>query len=196
MFVCAAALNVNTMVTGAERLSLMVGEAFIAAGWLGGLLGLLGLYSVLADQSRWSTRAGAVFAVSGAVAFVVLAAGSLVAYFNGGGVGDLPIPFVYLFPGVIAGSLLAFISFSVASLRSDLHSRTFGILLLVPALIFFTNFFILPFVVGDGTGPAPPEVIGTVTGGLALVMLAIGYVLRTEDAPPGGAKVAAETATK
>ena len=193
MFVVAAALNVVTIITGAERLSLMVGEAFIAAGWFGGVIGLLGLYAVLADQSRWSARAGAVFAVIGAVTFVVLAVASLVAYFNGGGVGDLPVPFIYLFPGIIIGSLLAFISFSVASLRSDVHLRTVGILLLVPSLIFFTNFFIIPMMIG--TGPNPPEIIFVVTSVLALVMLAIGYLLRTGDTPTGGVEPTTESTT-
>lgn len=194
MFVVAAALNVVAMIGGAERLSLMVGEAFIAAGWFGGLVGLLGLYTVLADQSRWLTRAGAVFAVIGAMTFVLLAVASLVAFFNGGGVGDLPIPFIYLFPGILLGSLLAFIPFSVASLRSDIHSRTVGTLLLVPPGIFFTNFFILPMILG--TGPNPPEIIFVVTSLLALVMLVIGYVLRTEDVPTGGTDPAAEPVTE
>lgn len=183
-FVFAAVLNVVTVVTGAERLSLMVGEAFIAAGWFGGLVGLLGLYPVLRDRSRWLTRAGAVFAVVGAVTMVVLAVASLVAFVQGGGVGDLPVPFIFLFPGLVIGSLLAFVSFSVASLRSDVPSRNVGVLLLVPALVFSTNFFILPIIVG--TGPAPPEIIFAVTSILALVMLAIGYLLRTGDVPTGG----------
>ena len=194
MFVVAAALTVASIVGGAERLSLMVGEAFIGAGWLGGVIGLLGLYSGLADRHRWFVRAGAAFAVIGAVTFVVLAIASLIAYFQGGGVGDLPVPFIFLFPGLVIGSLLAFLSFSVASLRSDVHSRTLGILLLVPALIFLINFFIVPM--AFGVGPNPPEVIFVVQSGLVLVMLALGYVLRTENMPTVGAEPAAEPATK
>lgn len=194
MFVVAAALNVFALVTGAERVSLMVGEAFIAAGWFGGLVGLLGVYPVLADRSRWLTRAGAVFAVIGAVTTVVLAVGSLVAFVQSGGVGDLPVPFVFLFPGLVLGSLLAFVSFGVASLRSDVHSRTVGVLLLVPALVFFTNFFVLPVV--GGTGPAPPETIFGVTSALALAMLAIGYVLRTGDVSAGGVEPTTEPTTE
>lgn len=194
MFVGAAALNVVAMVTGAERLSLMVGEAFIAAGWFGGLIGLLGLYAVLADQSHRMARAGAVFAVIGAVAFGVLALASLIAYVNGGGVGDLAVPFIYLFPGITTGSLLAFSSFSVASLRGDSHSRVVGILLLVPSLIFVTNFFVIPLIVG--TGPNPPEIIFAVTTALALVMFAIGYLLRTGDVPTGGVEPTGEPVTE
>ena len=193
MFVVAAALTVVSMTTGAERLSLMVGEAFIAAGWVGGLIGLLGVYAAVADQSSWSARAGAVFTVIGAVTFVVLAVASLVAYVNGGGVGDLPVPFIYLFPGIIIGSLLAFLSFSVASLRSDVHSRTVGILLLVPPITFVTNFFIIPAIVG--TGPNPPEVILIVQIVLALAMLAIGYVLPTGDRPTDGVEPTIESTT-
>lgn len=194
MFVAAAALNVVAMLAGAERLSLMVGEAFIAAGWFGGLIGLLGLYSGLANKNRWLARAGAVFATIGAVTFAVLAVASLLAYFQGGGVGDLPVPFIFLFPGLIVGSLLTFITFSVASLRSNVYSRTVGILLLVPPGIFFTNFFILPIILG--TGPNPPEIIFVVTSVLALAMLIIGYVLRTEDAPVVSSEPTAEPASK
>lgn len=194
MFVVAAALTVVSMVTGAERLSLMVGEAFIAAGWLGGLIGLLGLYPGLADRTRWSPRAGAVFTVIGAVTFVVLALASLVAYLQGGGVGDLPVPFIMLFPGLLAGSLLAFLSFSIASLRTDAYPRTVGLLLLVPPSIFVTNFFIAPLIFG--VGPNPPAVIFVVQSGLALVLLAIGYVLRSEAMPTISTEGTAGSATK
>jgi hypothetical protein len=178
MFIVSAALSVVAIVTGAERLSLMVGEAFIAAGWIGGLTGLLGLYPVLADRSRWLARAGGVFAVIGVVAFTVLAVVSLVGFFTGGGPGDFPIPLVFIIPGVFIGSFLAFVSFSGASLRSGVHSRTVGVLLLVPTAIFVTNLFILPAIVGSG--PAPPAVGLVVVSALALAMLAIGYTLRTE----------------
>jgi hypothetical protein len=169
---------------------LTVGEAFIAGGWIAGLLGLLGLYPGLADRSRWLSSAGVVFAVIGVLAFTVLAVVSFYAFVAGYGLGNFPVPVVYFIPGVFVGSLLAFVSFGVARLRSDAHSRTVGALLLVPSAIFLTNLFVLPAIFGSG--PAPPEVGFIVVSGLALTMLAIGYTLRTEDVPTDRSEPAVE----
>lgn len=113
--------------------------------------------------------------------FAVLAVTSLFAFVTGGGPGDLPIPIPFILPGVVIGSLLAFVSFSVVSLRSGTYSRIIGILLLIPSLIFSTNLFILPAILGPG--PTPPEVGVVVVSGLAVAMLALGYVFRTAPEP-------------
>lgn len=188
MFVVSAALNGIQIVAGTESLNLTVAEAFIAGGWLAGLLGLLGLYPELADRSRWLSRAGAVFAVIGVTAFAVLAVVSLYAFVAGYGLGNSPIPVVYFIPGVFVGSLLAFVSFSGAALRSDDLPQTLGLLLLVPSAIFVTNLFILPAIFGSG--PTPPEVGLVVVAGLALAMFAIGHLLRTEPEPTDHAESA------
>jgi hypothetical protein len=58
MFMVAAGLSLVDIVVGVERLGLLVGEVFIAAGWMGGLLGLLGLYPVVSKQDhRWPVLA-------------------------------------------------------------------------------------------------------------------------------------------
>ncbi len=181
MFAVSAALTVVAMLTGAVQPNMVLGEAFIAAGWIAPLLGLLGLYPTLADRNPWLGRAGVVFAIIGLVAFVFLAVASVVAFIQGLEITEIPIPVAVLLPGIIAGSLLAFVSFSVASLRSEAHSRTVGLLMLVPSAIFVTNFLILPAILGSG--PNPPEVGFVITGLLTLAMLAIGYALRTGDAP-------------
>lgn len=178
MFVVAATLNGVQVVAGSERLSLMVGEAFIAGGWIAGLLGLLGLYPGFADGSRWLSRAGVVFAVIGLLAFALLTVASLYAFVAGNEPGNFPIPIVYFIPGVFVGSLLAFVSFSGATFRSDDHPRALSIFLLVPSAIFVTNLFILPAIFG--TGQRPPEVLLVIVAGLALAMFVIGYMLRTE----------------
>jgi len=181
MFIVSAALNGIQIVAGTERLSLMVGEAFIAGGWMAGLLGLLGLYPGLTDRSRWLSRAGAVFAVIGLLAFAVLAVASLYAFVAGYEPGNFPIPIVYVIPGVFVGSLLAFVSFSGAALWSDDLPQILSLVLLVPSAIFVTNLFILPAIFGSG--PTPPAVGIVVVAGLALTMLAIGYLLRAEPEP-------------
>lgn len=192
MFVVAGAVNGLQIVAGMERLSLTVAEAFIAAGWIAGLLGLLGMYPGLAGRSRWLSRAGAVFAAIGVAAFSVLAVASLYAFVAGYGPENFPIPIVYFIPGVFAGSLLAFVSFSGATFRSDDPPQTLGVLLLVPSAIFVTNLFILPAIFGSG--PTPPEVGLAIVTGLALAMLAIGYVLRTESETTDSAEPAPDTA--
>jgi hypothetical protein len=46
-----------------------------------------------------------------------------------------------------------------------------------------------------GTGPNPPEIIFLVTSMLALVMLAIGYLLRTNELPASDPGKATDLAT-
>jgi hypothetical protein len=133
----------------------------------------------LSGRSRWLPRAGAVFALVGVAVFTVLAVESLYGVAAGYRLGSFPIPVVFFILGVFVGSLLAFVSFSGARLRSTAHSRTVGVLLLVPSVIFITNLFILPAIFGPG--PTPAEIGLAVVSGLALAMLAIGYALRAES---------------
>jgi low temperature requirement protein LtrA len=91
---------------------------------------------------------------------------------------------MFFIPGVLVGSVLGFVSFGVASLRTDAYSRTLGVLLLIPAILVVTN--VLRFIVGL-------EVVMITLGiviGDALAMLALGYVLRTEPTPTDRAEPA------
>lgn len=176
MFVDAAIVAAN-IVTGEEGF-LVLGQAFVGAAWTGALIGLLGLYPGLADRSRWLSRAGAVFAAVGVVTFAVMAVASLV-YYAGIPAGDFDAISVLFIPGVLVGSVLGFITFGVASLRTDAYSRTLGVLLLVPAVLVATN--ILRFAAGmDAATITLVIVIGD-----ALAMLAIGYALRAGPEPTG-----------
>lgn len=177
MFGIAAVLSAYAMVTGEVRVHQYLGEAFIAFGWIGGLVGLLGLYRGVAERSRWLARAGGAFTVVGLMAFTVLGVVSLVVFVTGGSIASMVHPALLLL-GVILGSLLAFVTFSAATFRSDAHPRVASLLLLVPAAIFVVNFVVLPVLLG-GQGN-PPAVGLVVVGALALGMLAIGYVLRTD----------------
>lgn len=194
MFAVAAALTVVAMVTGDVQSNMVLGEAFIAVGWIAPLVGLLGLSPLLADRSPRLVRAGVLFAVIGLVAFGYLTVASLAAFVWGLEITEIPIPIAVFLPGIIAGSLLAFVSFSVACLRSDAQSRAVGALVLVPSGIFVTNFLVLPIV--RGPGPNPPEVGFVITGLLALAMLAIGYVLRTDDGPTDRAESLSDSAVE
>lgn len=194
MFGISAGLTLVGMLTGAVEAYMILGEAFIAAGWIAPLLGLLGLARALADRSKRLVQAGSVFAVIGLVAFVFLAVASVVAFVQGLAITEIPIPVVVLLPGIIAGSLLAFVSFAVASRRSDVVPRPAGLLMLVPSAIFVTNFLILPAILG--AGPNPPEVGAVITGLLTLAMLSIGYVLQAMTPPADRARPVSEAAVE
>lgn len=173
LMVVDAALVAATIVTGTDRF-LLLGQAFVGAGWTGALLGLLGLYSGLADRSRWLSRAGAVFAVIGVVTFSVMAVAALV-YNAGIPAGEFDAISAFFIPGVLLGSVLGFVSFGVASLRTGVHTRILGLLLLVPAVLVVTN--LLRFAAGNESATVT---LGIVLGD-ALAMLAIGYLLRNES---------------
>lgn len=182
LMVVDAAFVAANVVTGTEDF-LLLGQAFVGAAWTAALVGLLGLYPGLADRSRWLSRAGAVFAVIGVVTFAVMAV-AVPVYYAGIPAGEYDAISMFFLPGVLVGSVLGFVSFGVASLRTGVHSRTIGILLLIPAILVATN--VLRFVVGL---EAVAITLGIVIGD-ALAMLAIGYVLRTEPTPTDRAEPA------
>lgn len=172
LMVVDAAFVAVTIVTGAEPF-LVLGQAFVGTAWAVALIGLLGLYPGLADWSRWLSRVGAVFAAIGVVVFAVMAVASLV-YYAGIPTGEYSDIGQFFIPGVLIGSVLGFVSFSIASLWTGIHSRTVGILLLVPPILVVTN--ILRFIAGlESTTLTLGIVIGD-----ALAMLALGSLLRTE----------------
>lgn len=153
-----------------------LGQVFVGAGWTAAFLGLLGLYPELADRSRWLARAGAVFAVIGAIVFAVMGVASL-AYYAGIPDGEIEALVPLFLLGVILGSILGFVSMGVATLRTDVYSRTLGILLFIPPALVFTN--LLTGIAGvDSAATTLAIVIGD-----ALAMLAIGYVLRSSPEP-------------
>lgn len=170
LMVVNAAFVAANVVTGADRF-LVVGEVFVGAAWAVALLGLLGLYPGLADRSRWLSRGGAVCAVIGVVVFTILA--GLSVYYYTAAVPLEDIDTAVFIPGVIIGSVLGFVLFSAAVLRTDVYPRLVGILLLVPATLVVTN--ILRFIAGY---EAATITLAVVVGD-ALAMLAIGYLLRT-----------------
>jgi hypothetical protein len=183
-----AVLVATNVITGTEHW-LLLGQAFVGVAWTAALLGLLGVYPRLADRSRWLSRAGAVFAGIGVVVFATMAV-TVLLYYAGIPAGEYGNVGQFFIPGVLVGSVLGFVSFSFASLRTGVHSRTFGILLLVPAVLVVTN--ILRFVAGlEST---------TITLGIVIAdasaMLAIGYLLRNEGVAVERAKPSVGPTTK
>ena len=86
---------------------MLLGQAFVAAGWTAGFVGLLGVFPGLADRSRRLAQAGAVLVGIGLLVFVSMGIASL-AYFSNALSGDLSALVPLLLPGVIIGSVLGF----------------------------------------------------------------------------------------
>jgi hypothetical protein len=159
---------------------------FAGAGFTLAFLGLLGLYPGLADRSPRLARAGAVFAILGTVGF------SLTFMLGIAEFVEITLPAwveaVQLLN--IIGIILGFLLTGIASLRTDAHTRSLGVFLLVPAVIFAVNITRVA-VLGAWTPSWAPFLLGSLQ---ALAMLAIGYSLRVESVPPERAERRTDTA--
>lgn len=142
-------------------------------GFLFGFLGLLGLYPSLADRSPWLARVGAAGAVLGAVAFSVFTVNTL-AELLGLVSGDPPAWSLFV---VLAttGFVLGYLSFGVASLRSGVHPRTVGLVLLMPATVIIVMFAHMV------AGYESPATVFVISSGQAMGHLAIGGSLQTKS---------------
>lgn len=174
MFVADAVLIGSVMLSAGDQLMLL-GQAFIAAGWTAGFIGLLGTFPKLAERSRRLAQAGAVFVGIGIVVFVGMGVASL-AYFTEMLSGDLSALVPIFLPGVVIGSVLGFLTFGAATLRTDIHSRSVGVLFVLLGLIPVVN--ILSGIAGIQSLTATLAIVV----GLALINLTLGYRLRTEEA--------------
>ncbi len=177
MFAVDAAI-VGYAITAAGEELMLLGQAFIAAGWTAGFVGLLGVYPGLADRSRRLARVGLGCVAIGIVVFVAMAIASL-AYFSDVLNGDLSTLVPLFLPGVIVGSVLGFLTFGTATLRTGTHGRPIGALFVVLGLFPVVN-------IGSGIAGVQ-SMTGTlaIVVGLTLVNLAVGYLLRTEDGAAG-----------
>lgn len=149
-------------------------DIFGPAGFAFAFVGMLGLYPNLADQSPWLTRFGAVFATIGMIASAITSVWHI-------GIWVVPAAtptFVTALPfGMVLGQFLGYIPFGLASLRADVHPRTFGLLLIaVPSLL-------AVMIVTVATGYATSGSAVILGSAQAIVHLAIGNSLRTEGIP-------------
>lgn len=150
-------------------------DIFVTTGHFVALVGLLGLYPVLATGTR---RLARVAGVAGTVALVSWFVMTVTRFLELAGLvsslGDaLPEPFFLV---VLASTILTYLSFGVATLRVD-SSWTVGLLVLAPGLA-------TAALVVDSALTGVSALDGVFVGaGLALSMLALGYRLRTWDRP-------------
>lgn len=174
IFVGDVALVASHVAAGTEPGAF--GQALVGAAWTASFIGLLGMYPSLASRSRWLARIGAAFAVIGGVTMAVMALASL-GYSTGILGGALSDVVMFLLPGVFLGIVLGFGVIGVATLRTEVYSRSVGLLFVVLVLTFLFNL---------GSGIAGFGTLTTVLGVvvvLAVTKLALGYQFRTGNAP-------------
>lgn len=151
-------------------------DVFGPVGYLLALVGMLGLYPALVDRTPTVVRVGAVVAVVPLVGWTAISIATLAE-----AVGILDTPIAALFgPFFLLHMLtliLAYLLFGVASLRSGVHPRPVGLLLLAPPVSLVT-ILVGAAVLGESTIGA--FVIGSLQ---AAVHLSIGGLLRAADAP-------------
>jgi hypothetical protein len=141
-------------------------------GYVLGFLGLLGLYSTLTDQSPSLARAGGVAAILGLLAISVFTLYDL-AVLAGLHSGDEPAWYAVFIPLALIGFTVGYLAFGTAVLRSEVHSRGLGVILLTPGLI---TVVMLATIL---TGFANDVTAFVVSTGEAMAHLAIGTTLRT-----------------
>jgi hypothetical protein len=147
-------------------------------GYVIGFLGLLGLYPALADETPWLARAGALAAVLGIVAlsaFTVVHLADLAGLVSSDPAAT-PSWFNVFIPLALIGFVVGYLAFGVASLRSGVHSRTVGFLLLVPGLI------VVWMALQTTAGYFNELTAFVVSAGEAMAHLAIGATLRAKSA--------------
>lgn len=144
---------------------------FGVIGMILGFVALLGLYPKLVDSSPKLARVGAVLAGLGILGWVAIGAGALAEELA----AEPPAWLEAFGILIIGGVVLAYLTFSVASLLSDVVSRTTGLVLLAPPLVMVMNIAIATSGYGSLTGQF------VVSSGFALAHLAIWGALRTED---------------
>lgn len=145
------------------------------AGFGFACLGLLGLYPTLVDRSPRLARAGAIFlgiGVAGALILVVGNAGELAGLYAKAPAW-LDAANLLL---IIGGVTLGFGIFGVGVLRTGTYSRSVGLLMLWPPVVFGVIVIIVATLILGLT--LPHWIHAADSGALGLVFLGIGYLVR------------------
>jgi len=165
-------------------------EFLVSASGIFVYIGLLGLYPALIKRTPWLARAAALFTVvglGGASVRAVVYASQLVGILEA-----QPAWFDALQLPLFIGIVLGYITFGVAVLRTDAYSRTVGLLLVVLGILFIG--LLATIIAMAGNYPYVIQVL--YNGANALVLLAIGYLLRVKDVPTDRAEPAADTTAR
>lgn len=179
-FVAAGVLLLSTAVlfgfetfTGVALPAWSMGLSGVA-GLLAGFVGLAGLYPGLADRTPRLAHAGLGSVTVGTIAIVVFPLCQLA---KTSGIG-LPAPPFILLLVFMAATVLGFLLFGVACLRTGVYSSAVGVLILAIASSFLVVF------AGDLALGGSPAWLNFATNGVqAVLLMAIGYVLPSEPLP-------------
>jgi len=164
---------------------------FGLAGLVGAIIGLLGFYSRLADESRLAL--GSVLAVAAAgVSFSIILVWLIGMSLLTGGPPSAADWVGVLAPFAIVMIALGFFLTGIASFRAAIPSRTVGFLLLVPVLS-----WIVILGVGAMTNYNAPVSLDFFANGInSIAFFSIGYLLRIEPPPTDHAEPVPEPTTK
>lgn len=157
---------------------------FIAAGLIAGHVGLLGLYPQLADHVPRQALAGAIVVTIAAIGTL----GLFVAVIVNTVQPAIGLPVVPFYLVMILGTILAFLLFSVASLRTHIPSRTVGLILLGPPTVFILMIAMV--------STAPDWLTFLIRGLQAGAYAAVGVVLWIDSIPTDRPDPAPEPTTK
>lgn len=157
-------------------------EVLLPVGWLCAYIGLLGFYPRVADVAPRLSRASGSLVIVGIVSLLIERGGAVVLGF----ISDRPFWEVItglepLYAIVMATTFLGFLLYGVASVLTQIPSRTVGGLFLAPIALLSTH---LVSIAVDGLGNSVLFQFGMI----ALVMIALAYVLRftpTKSVPTG-----------
>jgi hypothetical protein len=170
-----------------ETMTAALYVVFIVPAMVAAYIGLLGLYPQLSDHAPRLAGAGAVFISIAGVAIIGF----------GGGVGsailaagqpDPPAITQLLWPVTLVTTIVGFLLFGVASLRTRVPSRMAGFLLLVPPITYIL------MMAGIVVGFTPGWSTVTLSSIQAGAHLAIGVVLRNDGMSAGRAEPAHNSA--
>lgn len=146
----------------------VIGEVIVPAGFLLGVIGLLGLYPPLADQGSRLARAAAAVAVIPVIGWTLLVIGGVgeeVGLLPQGGVLPIAVPMT-----VIITMLVTYLLFGLTTLRTEVYPRSIGLFMLLES----ANYVVLL------SGALPPYVIDA---GHAVAYLGLGITLLANGFP-------------
>jgi hypothetical protein len=158
---------------------------FGVSGMVLGFVALLGIYPTLADRMPKLASLAAAVTILGGTSWLVMGLGLLAEELG----AELPAWIGVVGLGMLLGVILAYLAFGVASLWTNVVSRTAGFALLAPALVMVLNFGVATAGYGSLAGQF------VVATGFALAHLAIWGTLRTESTFTRGAGAASEAIT-
>lgn len=158
------------------------------------VVGLLGLYPRLNDRTPRLSLAGLVATLVAGVGIVVLVVWLVGTTLMMEGYPAIPedapawtaVALILVFLTLAIGFLL----FGIASLRTSVFSRTIGLLLLVPTVMW------IGLIVGNVVAPSGPYLSVFAYTPMSVALVAIGYLLRTDGMPAGRAEPAPDTTAR